>query len=662
MTPPARRTSLGDGVAAHPSLSNAGRSFSNAAEATLDNDGRERRRAVYSWSAGYGTLREAAEEAPPSETTAAWRRDACDGFDEDKPADYAALLPHRPVTAPKPLNAAPRGNNNARDPPPATPRPQRKRHERLFALPTSLRAWLGGRRGQDEDEEGEDREAGPRQPLVGGAKSRRNGIGRGTTTGRAGGRGRDKRGAGQHGAVRPASSLDGLRRCETVMTLTGYLRPASSATSLSLVQPSPSNNGGGGTRPTLAPPATNEVTRVRTCSRCSSLLTLASGSRYSLDSATGVFVAVTAAAAAPPALCKLCLLEVGAHQVVRIEECACAFCKECMKTYVEFEIGQGAYDISCPDAQCPSQGVLRLDEIERLAGRGLLDKHKQYRFNREVDLDATRAWCPRPGCETVCQLGAGGGGAAAPRPPKSPPSPHPFRCPACSQTFCAACKGDWHPGAECGAADAASPAPPGIPFDSETIKCCPMCGVPIEKDEGCAQMMCKRCKHVFCWYCLASLDDDFLLRHYDKGPCKNKLGHSRASVIWHRAQVIGIFAGFGVLLLVASPLLLLAAPCIVCCKCRTCGAGVGAAAGVGKLDEEEEDGGVAEVELDNKEAGRSEKREGRDGKEEELVEEVGGVAGGGEEAKERVIVEEESAVVAREVPKVDKIDCDDDSS
>lgn len=30
--------------------------------------------------------------------------------------------------------------------------------------------------------------------------------------------------------------------------------------------------------------------------------------------------------------------------------------------------------------------------------------------------------------------------------------------------------------------------------------------------------------------------------------------------------MIGIFAGFGILLLVASPLLLLAAPCIVCCK------------------------------------------------------------------------------------------------
>lgn len=142
----------------------------------------------------------------------------------------------------------------------------------------------------------------------------------------------------------------------------------------------------------------------------------------------------------------------------------------------------------------------------------------------------------------------------------------------------------------------------GIPFDNDFIKCCPTCSVPIEKDEGCAQMMCKRCKHVFCWYCLASLDvsilifsyfdhcvnmsfvtqDDFLLRHYDRGPCKNKLGHSRASVVWHRAQVIGIFAGFGILLLVASPLLLLAAPCIVCCKCRIC-------SGAAKLEENEAD-------------------------------------------------------------------------
>lgn len=89
------------------------------------------------------------------------------------------------------------------------------------------------------------------------------------------------------------------------------------------------------------------------------------------------------------------------------------------------------------------------------------------------------------------------------------------------------------------------------------------------------QFGCESIKLSFNWLKLNPIffQDDFLLRHYDKGPCKNKLGHSRASVVWHRAQVIGIFAGFGILLLVASPLLLLAAPCIVCCKCRICSGG-----------------------------------------------------------------------------------------
>lgn len=30
---------------------------------------------------------------------------------------------------------------------------------------------------------------------------------------------------------------------------------------------------------------------------------------------------------------------------------------------------------------------------------------------------------------------------------------------------------------------------------------------------------------------------DIMLRHYDKGPCRNKLGHSRASLFLHRTQV-----------------------------------------------------------------------------------------------------------------------------
>ncbi|XP_043478767.1 probable E3 ubiquitin-protein ligase RNF144A-B [Leptopilina heterotoma] len=315
------------------------------------------------------------------------------------------------------------------------------------------------------------------------------------------------------------------------------------------------------------------INRSRVCSRCSSLLSLASSSRYSLAAGNFVPASVTAATTTTASqqtvgrlFCKLCLNEVPLNKTFTIEDCGCSYCKECMSAYLEFEIEEGAYEISCPDAKCEHEGIISLKDISTIVSVELMEKHHKFRLNRDVSMDKERAWCPRAGCETICSLNGGGGSSNG-------NTPHgPVHCPNCSTDFCSACREPWHSG-RC------SDLSLGIPFDSDHIKCCPMCSVPIEKDEGCAQMMCKRCKHVFCWYCLASLDDDYLLRHYDKGPCKNKLGHSRASVIWHRTQVIGIFAGFGLLLLVASPLLLLASPCIVCCKCRVCGSS--------RLDQEE---------------------------------------------------------------------------
>ena len=53
-----------------------------------------------------------------------------------------------------------------------------------------------------------------------------------------------------------------------------------------------------------------------------------------------------------------------------------------------------------------------------------------------------------------------------------------------------------------------------IPFENEEnalIKRCPLCHVPIERNDGCAQMMCQRCNHVFCWFCLASLDVSLMM-------------------------------------------------------------------------------------------------------------------------------------------------------
>jgi len=53
-----------------------------------------------------------------------------------------------------------------------------------------------------------------------------------------------------------------------------------------------------------------------------------------------------------------------------------------MKSYIEFEIQEGAYDISCPDAQCEKQGVISLSEIEILVSKELVEKHNKFRLNR----------------------------------------------------------------------------------------------------------------------------------------------------------------------------------------------------------------------------------------------------------------------------------------
>jgi len=269
-------------------------------------------------------------------------------------------------------------------------------------------------------------------------------------------------------------------------------------------------------------------------------------------------------------LCRLCFDEHTTQHMYTLEQCMCSFCIVCMREYLKVEITQGnVQTITCPDGACVRHGHIESTEIEKIVDSRLYDKYTLLKYQQEVNTDPSRTFCPRPDCDAVVSLRSTSAGQT------SNVKATPVKCNKCGMVFCSLCKNTWHESQTCDEHMSVTQKDStyGIPFVSSedaTIKRCPICRVPIERNDGCAQMMCKQCKHVFCWYCLASLDDDFLLRHYDKGQCKNRLGHSRASVIWHRAQVVGIFAGFGVLLLVASPFLLLAAPCILCCKCKTC--------------------------------------------------------------------------------------------
>lgn len=348
--------------------------------------------------------------------------------------------------------------------------------------------------------------------------------------------------------VSKAKSKSKASLCTSRMSL--FKRPASKCGSEIMtsqaVQPFP------GIRPTNRLRSRSSVLQ---CSRCASVISMSASrvnSRPSSQMSLLLDKKFTRSAGAEKEVqCKICLYDCPQTLMVKIEDCGCAFCKDCLRQYITFEVMEGAYDISCPDPNCPSQGVLNQTQMEILTDKQLMEKHRTFRLNTEVSLDANRTWCPSAGCDTICHICTGSKSQGVP-----------VTCPTCVKEFCSLCSANWHPGLSCAENGAFLVKQGGEVGDlgmwigqmeGENIKRCPMCAVPIERDAGCAQMMCKRCKHVFCWYCLISLDDDFLLRHYDSGECQGKLGHSRLSVILHRAQVIGIFAGFAILLLVASP-------------------------------------------------------------------------------------------------------------
>ena len=108
-----------------------------------------------------------------------------------------------------------------------------------------------------------------------------------------------------------------------------------------------------------------------------------------------------------------------------------------------------------------------------------------------------------------------------------PIKPRSVNCPKCEKEFCSMCSSGWHPDLTCqengkklylqsktgeGNNQSLGAIDPLLLFEmDDNIKRCPMCHVPIERDAGCAQMMCKRCKHVFCWFCLKSLDVSSIL-------------------------------------------------------------------------------------------------------------------------------------------------------
>lgn len=73
------------------------------------------------------------------------------------------------------------------------------------------------------------------------------------------------------------------------------------------------------------------INRSRVCSRCSSLLSLASSSRYSL--AAGNFVPAGSQQTIGRIFCKLCLVDISLSKTFKIEGCGCSYCKDVSQNF-----------------------------------------------------------------------------------------------------------------------------------------------------------------------------------------------------------------------------------------------------------------------------------------------------------------------------------------
>ena len=65
----------------------------------------------------------------------------------------------------------------------------------------------------------------------------------------------------------------------------------------------------------------------------------------------------------PLIFCNICMEEYEPHQAYKIVHCECVYCLECTFEYLRYQIINGAYKITCPDAKCTRKGCFSLNEI-----------------------------------------------------------------------------------------------------------------------------------------------------------------------------------------------------------------------------------------------------------------------------------------------------------
>lgn len=215
-------------------------------------------------------------------------------------------------------------------------------------------------------------------------------------------------------------------------------------------------------------------------------------------------------------------------------------CLSCSRAQVTTRVKErNVQDIPCTAEGCKE--TFSAPDIENLlAGTPFLRQWQDWLAEDAIAADPHAIHCLRPGCDNIMIREPGAPGMV-----RCPECDYCFWC-VCSVPFCfehrvrasescvsgahparsqcprsADCKVEWH--ADCTCAEYQQWRTENEQADDlfeawreRNTKNCPKCAAPIQKNGGCNHMTCSRCRHQFCWLCMA----DYTSSHFSTTSCQ----------------------------------------------------------------------------------------------------------------------------------------------
>jgi hypothetical protein len=173
-------------------------------------------------------------------------------------------------------------------------------------------------------------------------------------------------------------------------------------------------------------------------------------------------------------------------------------CTDCLQKWIASELEtKGCRGMTC--TQCPQ--LMQYEDIQRAASEATFTAYEKILTRDTLSKLPEFAWCLAAKCSSG-QLHASTEG----------PNSAMMECHTCKFVQCLRHRRAWHHGETCQQYDYRSSGRMAHDAERATTaildaisKECPgeNCGCRIQKWDGCDHMTCRRCKHEFCWECLA---------------------------------------------------------------------------------------------------------------------------------------------------------------